>query len=57
MKNENQLALVYMPVRYGQVIGVYADESDAFQVVRTSIAKGQLCDLVIKPIIYPLKSN
>ena len=46
-----------MPVRYGQVIGVYADESDALQVVRTSVSKGQICDLVIKPIIYPLKSN
>lgn len=43
--------IVYCVVRYGQLIGVYSDESLALDVVNTSVAKGQLCDLVIKPII------
>lgn len=56
MKNEEKaLLLVYIPVRYGQVLGVYADQQDAMQVVNTNIAKGQPCDLLIKSVFYPQK--
>lgn len=51
MSKETQTTLVYCVVRYGQVVGCYAKSEDAVQVVNTSVAKGQLCDLVIKPLI------
>lgn len=43
--------IVYCAVRYGQILGVYANQEDAMQVVSTSVAKGQLCDLIIKPVL------
>lgn len=43
--------LVYCVVRYGQIIGCYRTQNDAMQVVSTSVAKGQLCDLIVKPLI------
>lgn len=51
--SEGNISVVYLPVRYGQVLGVYVSQDDAIQVVNQSIAKGQLCDLVIRPVIYP----
>lgn len=54
MSKENQNAvttLVYVVVRYGQVIGCYKNQEDAMQVVSTSIAKGQICDLLVKPML------
>lgn len=51
--SEGSVSVVYLPVRYGQVLGVFASQEDAIQVVNQSIAKGQLCDLVIRPVIYP----
>lgn len=50
---EGNVSVVYLPVRYGQVLGVFASQEDAIQVVNQSIAKGQLCDLVIRPVLYP----
>lgn len=46
--------VVYVVVRYGQVVGCYSSQDDAMQVVSTSIAKGQLCDLIVKPLIQPI---
>lgn len=51
--SKGNVSVVYLPVRYGQVLGVYASQEDAIQVVNQSIAKGQLCDLVIRPVLYP----
>lgn len=50
MSNEKTI-LVYCVVRYGQVVGCYAKMDDAMQVVNTSVSKGQLCDLIVKPLI------
>lgn len=47
--------VVFIPVRYGQILGVFADQEDAMQVVMQSIQKNQPCDLVVKPIIKPLQ--
>lgn len=43
--------LVYCVVRYGTLIGCYRNITDAVQVQSETIAKGQLCDLVVKPLI------
>lgn len=51
MKNETTTQLVYCVIRYGQLIGCYAEMSDAVQIQRASIAKGQICDLVVKPLL------
>lgn len=48
---QEKTILVYCVVRYGQVIGCYSKMEDASQVVNQSIAKGQLCDLIIKPLL------
>ena len=44
--------LVYCVVRYGQLLGCYSSQDDAMQIVSTSVAKGQLCDLIIKPLLW-----
>ena len=49
--------VVFIPVRYGQILGVYVNQDDALQVVNLSIQKNQPCDLIIKPIIYPLNEK
>ena len=43
--------LVYCVVRYGQIVGCFSNSVDAMQVVNASISKGQLCELVVKPLI------
>lgn len=51
MSNLNeQTVLVYCVVRYGQIIGLYRQFDDASQVMQTSIAKGQVCDVIVKPL-------
>lgn len=44
-------SVVYIVVRYGNIIGVYSSMENAAQVVSASIAKGQVCDMVIRPIL------
>lgn len=56
-KNENAVQLIYCVVRYGQIIGCYANQSDAAQVQSISIAKGQICDIVVKPILNSLTNG
>lgn len=51
MEKENKTILIHCVVRYGQIIGCYAKMEDAVQIVNQSIAKGQLCDLVVKLLI------
>lgn len=51
MTKEVENPLVYVVVRYGNVVGVYRNQQDAMQVVSTSVAKGQICDLLIKPLM------
>ena len=48
---ENKTSLIYCVVRYGQLIGCYSKSEDAFQVMNQSIAKGQICDVVVKPLL------
>lgn len=49
--NENTPAqAVYIVTRWGQIIGVYSKFDDAAQVAQTSIAKGNVCDIVTKII-------
>lgn len=50
-KSPVKTILVYCVTRYGQVIGCYSNCEDAIQVVNTSIAKGQLCDMIVKPLL------
>ena len=55
MKNENEkTTLVYIVVRYGQVIACYANQQDAAQIQAISVAKGQFCDIVVKPLLNNL---
>lgn len=51
MSNEAKITLIHCVVRYGQIIGCYAKMEDAVQVCQTSIAKGQLCDVIVKPLM------
>lgn len=53
MKEENQIKteLVYCVVRYGTLLGCYRDFQDAVQLQNVSIQKGQICDLVVKPLL------
>lgn len=43
--------LVYIVVRWSQIVGVYQSFDDAVQFANSSIAKGQYCDIVTKPIL------
>ena len=51
MEKENKTILIHCVVRYGQIIGCYAKMEDAIQVVNNSVQKGQICDLIVKPLI------
>lgn len=51
-KSQSNVQIVYIVERYGQIIGVYYNQTDAVQVQSLSIAKGQLCNLIVKPVIY-----
>lgn len=51
IEQSQRTILVYCVVRYGQIIGCYKSMDDACQVQANSIAKGQLCDLVVKPLM------
>lgn len=51
-KSQSNVQIVYIVERYGQIIGVYSNQTDAVQVQSLSIAKGQLCNLIVKPVIY-----
>lgn len=50
-KQEKKTTLIYCVVRYGQLLGCYSNQDDAMQIVSTSINKGMLCDLIIKPLL------
>lgn len=43
--------LVYCVVRYGQLVGCYKEMNDAVQVQTLAIQKGQICDLIVKPLL------
>ena len=49
--------LIYCVVRYGSIVGCYANQADAAQVQSLSIAKGQICDLVVKPLLNTLNNG
>lgn len=49
---ENALQeLVFIVMRYQSVIGVYKNRRDAFDVADLYINKGQLCDVICKPLM------
>ena len=55
MKEANEKStLVYCVVRYGQIIGCYAQIDDALQIQKINIEKGAICDLVVKPLLNSL---
>lgn len=56
-KTENAVQLIYCVVRFGQIIGCYANHQDAAQVQNVSIAKGQICDLIVKPLLNSLNNG
>lgn len=43
--------LVYIVQRWNQIIGVYGSFESASQIVSASVAKGQVCDIIIKPVM------
>lgn len=49
-KNENATILIYIVERYGQIIGCYDNQQDAVQIQSVMIAKGQICNLIVKPL-------
>ncbi len=52
MENKNEkVTLIHCVVRYGQVLGCYAKMEDASCVANTLILKGQLCDIIVKPLL------
>lgn len=51
--NSNQSSnaqVVYIIQRWSQIVGVYSKFEDAAQVAQASILKGQVCDIITKPI-------
>lgn len=55
MSQQNQSELpqfAYCVVRYGQILAVYTEFDDAAQVEKNYVAKGQVCDVIVKPLIY-----
>ncbi len=46
-----QQELVFIVMRYQSVIGVYKNRRDAFDVCDLYINKGQICDVICKPLM------
>ncbi len=43
--------VVYIVQRWNNIVGVYSKFEDAAQVTTASVAKGQVCDIIIKPVM------
>lgn len=53
---QNDVAqLVYCVINYGRIVGCYANADDASEIQKQLIAKNQLADIVVRPLIYPSK--
>lgn len=48
---DTQQVLVFIVMRYQSVIGVYKNRRDAFDVCDLYINKGQICDVICKPLM------
>lgn len=48
---EQKPQVVYIVQRWNQIIGVYANFNDAAEITQTSIAKGQVCDIITKSVL------
>lgn len=56
-KKSEIIPLIHCVVRYGQIIGCYAKMEDASFVANTFIQKGQLCDIIVKPLLNSIQNG
>lgn len=49
-ENSNVAEIVYVVLRYGAIVGVYKEHSDAYEVQKYYLAKGQICTLEPQPV-------
>ena len=54
MKN---IECVYVVTCYQNIVGVYANQEDAAQVQRETIAKNRPADILCRPVIYPMQGK
>lgn len=48
---DQKMQVVYICQRWSTIIGVYANFDDAAQTAQASIARGQMCHIISKPIL------